>query len=554
MSESRSEPRAVPLAWLRAQLATGDTSVGIVARGPVDLAPLSAAGIHARAHTLDGDHNRLHEDLAASGRHDVLLDLAQGPGTAARIALLLPHVRRGGRLLVLLPRAEAARGAVLTLLDDVRRLRAGEDGDLVPPARVRDTRPYPERDRHALAASIGQVDLDDNRLTLTMDVATWSVVHESRFDAFLKRSPHLGQVLHTVPAASWEPAVPSTSNRPDEEPVGRVSAPPLSLRSFPDVLVVRGNVARRWGVVLPQAFRNPVRRRPRTPLLADWLPGAVRDPEHPDPEPLAGTYLHADNILRGHFGHAMTEQLSHLWAWERACADHPDLRLLVDVSRQPLAEWELVLLEAAGVPRDRVHGSTGPVQVERLLSTTPGYAIGRYIHPELRSLYRRVGDALAADAGPGPGPGPGPGEGPRPQRLFLTRRGAKRACRNQHEVEAAFVEHGFTVVAPEEHPLPEQVALVRAAEVVAGFGGSGLFHIALDDRPTPVVALASDNYPLANERLLCALHGHPLTVVRGVPDVGAEPGRGFSEAAFHSDFTVDLGDLERALDSVTARH
>ena len=96
---------------------------------------------------------------------------------------------------------------------------------------------------------------------------------------------------------------------PDEKPVGEVSAPALSLRAFDDVCVVRGNVAWTHDLVLPQAFRNPGRRRPRTPLLADWLPGAVRVPEHPEATPLAGTFLHVDNILRGHFARIFDDQL-----------------------------------------------------------------------------------------------------------------------------------------------------------------------------------------------------------------------------------------------------
>ncbi|MBC7640144.1 MAG: glycosyltransferase family 61 protein, partial [Rhodoferax sp.] len=507
----------VLLGWVLAHLrpgpetGMGPVTVAVLAREAVDLAPLVAVlppGSSVRAHLLDGDLDRLHEDLAAAGRHDVVLDLGQGPRTAVRVPLVLPHVRRGGTLLVVLPRAAAARAAVDALLDDVRALRvSGDDtgGDLDPPARRRDPRGYPERDRHALAASIAAATVDGHRLAITAGVATWSVVREARFDALLDRAPHLGRVLHREPAATWSRTAPFASNRPEEAPVADVGAPALSLRVFEDVCVVRGNVAWTHDLVLPQAFRNPARRRPRTPLLADWLPGAVRDPGHPEPTPLAGTYLHADNILRGHFGHALTEQVSHLWAWERVVADHDDVRVLLDVSRAPLAEWESPLLEAAGVPRDRVQAMTGPVRVERLLATTPAYAIGRYAHPVLRPLHRRIGDALAAHST----------LTDTPTRLFMTRRGTKRACHEQAGVEALVGRHGFTVIAPEEHALPDQVALVRGAEVVAGFGGSGLFHIALTDRPTPVIAIASDNYPLANERLFAALHDHPLSVVRG---------------------------------------
>ncbi|CAN5611117.1 hypothetical protein BH11ACT8_BH11ACT8_21890 [soil metagenome] len=520
------------LAWIASHLPPGAVRVAVVTRDEGDLTTLSAAaapGSDLRGHRVSGDPDALHEQLSVGGRHDLVVDLAQGPGTAARVRLLLPHGRRGGLLLVLLPRAGAARDAVLAVLDDVRRLR---DGGLRPPARSRDRRTYPERDAHALAASVDAAEVEGQHLVLTMAVATWAVVREARFDALLDLDPALGRVVHREPAELWKATAPFAGNRGEETPVGAVQAPQLSLRSFADVVCVRGNVARRGEVVLPETFRNPVRRRPRTPLLAEWLPGSVLDPEHPEPEPLPGAFLHADNILRGHFGHAVTEQLSHLWAWERALVEHPDLQLLVDASRQPVAEWELLLLEAAGVPRERVHVATGPVLVERLLASTPAYAIGHYAHPVLRRLHHRVGAALEHRA-----PADGGTDG---ERLFLTRRGSKRACRNQDDVEALLARHGFTVLAPEELSLPEQVARVRRASVVGGFGGSGLFHPAFSDRPTPMLALTSDNYPLANERMLAALHGHPLTVVRGVPDLVAE---GFSEEAFHSPFVLDLDDL-----------
>lgn len=426
----------------------------------------------------------------------------------------------------------------LPLLDDVRSLRAS--GELDPPARQSDPRGYPARDRHALAASVAEATTEDDRLTITAGVATWAVVDERRFDTLLDRAPHLGRVLHQQPGATWTRAASFTSNRPGETSFDEITAPPLSLRHFEGAHVARGNVAWAHEVVLPQAFRDPVRRRPRTPLLVDWLPGAVRDPGHREPTPLAGTFLHLDNVLRGHFGHALTEQVSHLWAWERVRTDYPDVRVLMDVSRTPLAEWELVLLEAAGVPRERVHAVAGPVVVERLLATTPAYAIDRYAHPTLRAVHRGIGDALVARST----------LDRTPDRVFLTRRGAKRACHQRVEVEALAVEHGYTVIAPEDHPLADQVAMVRGAEAVAGFGGSGMFHLALTDRPTPVVAVASDHYPMANERLFAALHGHPLAVVRGTPDVTRAPGAQFREAAFHSDYRIDLADLERAFTAI----
>lgn len=57
-----------------------------------------------------------------------------------------------------------------------------------------------------------------------------------------------------------------------------------------------------------------------------------------------------------------------------------------------------------------------------------------------------------------------------PAKLFVSRKRthAKRSCRNADEVEAIATCLGFTVVYPEDHPLPEQVQMLRQADVVAG--------------------------------------------------------------------------------------
>ena len=522
--------------------------VAVVAGPDVDLAAYDAPGRVVHRHRPDDDLDVLHDALVGHGHLDAVVDLGRGPGATDRLPMLLMHLRHGGLLVVALPHREQPRARLLGLLDDVQRLRDG--GALDAPARRRDSRRATVRDRHALAASVAEVVVHDDAVAVTMAVDTWLVVPEVRLDAVLAAAPGLGRVVAHEPAATWTATASFVSSDPDEVPFDVVEAPALSLREHHDAVVAPRSVAHVGGVVLPQAFRDTVRRRPRTPTLTDWSPWAVRVPADLDatssaPEPLPGTWFHGDNILRGHFGHALTEQLSLLWAWPAALARHPDLGLLVTAPDEQVAGWELELLEAAGVPRERVRVVRGPVRVERLLAATPAYVIGEHLHPVLHDLHRRAGDRLAARSTITGAPA----------RLFVTRRGDKRACHERREVEALVEAHGFTVVAPEEHPLPDQVAMVRAADVVAGFGGSGLFHLALTDHPTRVLVVSSTTYHVWNERAMAAFGGHPLTVVRGTPD--ATPRRaGFDVEAFHSDYTVDCGadgPLARALAALDAR-
>lgn len=512
----------------------GPGTVVVLAAPDADLSALEAPGRVVRRLAPVPGRDRLHDALVGLGHADALVDLARGP-VAHRLPVLLQHVRPGGRVLLALPHRRDLRAAVLDVVERWRELRGS--GRMDPPARRTDPRPAVERDEHALAASVADATSVDDLLVVTRsDVATWSVVPERRFDALLSERPHLGAVLATRPAATWEPSAPVRSSDPTEVGLGAVEAPGLSLREHHDVVVMSQSVARVGDLVLPSAYRDTTRSRPRTPPLTDWSPWSVRVPDDLDTAPtdLPGTWFHLDNVLRGHFGHALTEQLSLLWAWPEVLARHPDAGVLVTSARRPLAGWELELLDAAGVPRERVHAAPEPVRVERLLTATPAYVILRHAHPVVRDLHGAVGDALLRRSG----------LTGTPRRVFVTRSGDKRHCHQAAEVEALFVRHGFTLVAPEEHPLPDQVAIVRGAEVVAGWGGSGMFHLLLGGAPRPMIAISHTDYHLWNEQMIAALRSHPLTLVRGTPDPPSGP---VPVAPMHADFTLDPGREGRLL-------
>jgi hypothetical protein len=157
------------------------------------------------------------------------------------------------------------------------------------------------------------------------------------------------------------------------------------------------------------------------------------------------------------------------------------------------------------------------------------FGMPAYVHPSVATTYAAVGRALADSAAPGP---------VGPARLFCTRRPGKRTCHNAAEVEALFTAHGFTVVHPEDHPLADQVRMVREAEVVAGFAGSGMFQIALAGGPKHVVLVGSESYTASNEYLISSVVGHRLDLVLCRPDV-PKRGRAFDNASYQSDFTFD---------------
>ena len=94
------------------------------------------------------------------------------------------------------------------------------------------------------------------------------------------------------------------------------------------------------------------------------------------------------------------------------------------------------------------------------------------------------------------------------------------------------------MIFPEDHPLPEQVRMVREADVVAGFAGSGMFQIAFAGGPKHVILVGSESYTASNEYLISSVVGHRLDLVLCRPDVPME-GERFSNASYQSDFTYD---------------
>ena len=465
----------------------------------------------------------VHLALTAGRPWDLVLDVAGGGGAARRWPVLLHHVRPGGGLAVRVPARSAA------LERSVAEVREAQQAEVLAPAPGRDPRDNAERDVAALAASASDLRIEDGWLRATQSVGTLAKVPEADADAFLAARPEAGRVLTTVPGVRFTSRCTLRSSAPVDLPTA-YDAPPVSLREWRDVTCLGRQAAYGAGQVLPESYRHPFKRRLRNVAFAEWAPRFVREPESAQHR-LAGAHFMLDSYVRGHFGHALTDQLGHLWGWHRALEVHPDLRALVFARPgESPAAWELDLLAAGGVERERVVVAHEATAVETLVTTSPMFGMPAYVHPGIATTYAEVGTRLAAAAGEA--------DGVRATRLFCSRRPGKRSCHNAGEVEALFADRGFTVVLPEEHSLPEQVRMVREADVVAGFAGSGMFQIALAGGPKHVVVVGSESYTATNEYLISSVVGHRLDLVRCRPDVPPR-GRGFDNASYQSDFTYD---------------
>jgi capsular polysaccharide biosynthesis protein len=229
----------------------------------------------------------------------------------------------------------------------------------------------------------------------------------------------------------------------------------------------------------------------------------------------------------------MTERMGRVWAWEQVKAAHPGVKVLLTPHDRPPHDfhpYELELFEAWGMSVDDIELFEAPVRPETLYSASSMFSLSDYLHPDLTAVWRGVGDRLATKAS----------DRARPERLFVSRpQTLKRACHNSSDVEQLFARHGFEVMHPEEHPLSEQVAMVRSAGVIGGFVGSGLFTLALCPEPKQLFTVGSTSYTARNEQLIAAALGHSVVASWSRPDI-AHPQDSWTQEAFFSDFSFDI--------------
>ncbi len=357
-------------------------------------------------------------------------------------------------------------------------------------------------------------------------------LREAEVDLALEQDPSRGRVLATKPGVRFESACVLRTSRPksSRRTPPAYDVPALAVREYADVVCRPKSVVEQRGLLLPDTYRHHLAKRLKHMSLRDVTDRFAVAPEAGEEEPLAGSYFHLDNEHRGFFGHALTEQVSRLWGWDLAREADPDVRVLVSLNRgREVADWELTLLEAAGVPRTKVVVTEGPVRVERLLSATPMFSMPKYVHPDITQTWDRIGGALRADAQ----------ARTYPARIFCSRRHEKRACLNRAEVERFFAEQGFEIVFPEEHPLPDQVEMFHQAEVVAGFAGSAMFTTMFSDRPKHVVLVSPDTYRPSNEYMIGSVRGHRLDIAVGTTPAELPPGTD-EDRPLSWPFTVDL--------------
>jgi capsular polysaccharide biosynthesis protein len=294
------------------------------------------------------------------------------------------------------------------------------------------------------------------------------------------------------------------------------NVPRLYLREYRDVVCAPRQLAVQGDVVLPVSFHHGLGTRllTRSPLLKPTGSHFARLDDSTCRAPrLPGAYYHLDSEFPGHFGHFMTEDIAKLWGWSAAQAEHTDLKILVS-TLQPgsgPSAVQRVLLEAWGIPASDIVCIDRPVSVDLLHGATQMFYNGLYVHPELLDIWSRLREALRTPDGE---------RTTTPRRIFVTRDpNGLRPCRNADQVEELFAEYGFDIVRPEQLTIRQQVDIFADADVIAGFGGSGLFGAVYSTRPGRRIVISSTGYLARNEWAIAGIKGDDYHHFFGEPEV-----------------------------------
>jgi len=344
--------------------------------------------------------------------------------------------------------------------------------------------------------------------------------------------------IATMPAGTFRSRAEVVSHQ-SNVPIAGLSEtfdhPQLHLREYRGrIALVSNTLMYTEFSILPDAFRHHLASNPTNVKAINANSDFARIPDHLRPrKSLSGSYYFLDSENSGHYGHIMTDVISRLWGWDIAKAEIPDLKAIFRIRypNERIPTLEQRIFTAYGIPKDDIVWVDEPVWLESVVGATPMWhnQARQYVHPDIAGVWSRLAKEITV------------GGAERSKRIFISRttQSRYRQCRNIRDVEEFFASHGFEIVYPEDHDLGEQAAIFAKAEVIAGFGGSGLFNVLFSQSLATLIVLSPETYTARNEHLFSSVIGCKVHYFWSTPDT-SHPTDGWSVEAYRSEWEFDF--------------
>jgi capsular polysaccharide biosynthesis protein len=131
----------------------------------------------------------------------------------------------------------------------------------------------------------------------------------------------------------------------------------------------------------------------------------------------------------------------------------------------PLAPWMRWFVERLGLETRVIETEAKALRVEHFYFSSPSSMSGCW-NPYAVDFLRRSFLPHAS-----------PPSSSLPKRFYIIREGFTRVISNEQEVRDYFQSAGWALIAPEKLSIPDQIALFRDAESIAGLHGSALTNL-----------------------------------------------------------------------------
>ena len=126
-----------------------------------------------------------------------------------------------------------------------------------------------------------------------------------------------------------------------------------------------------------------------------------------------------------------------------------------------------------------------------------------FIHPEDAKILLDLGERVASPTST------------TQDRIYVSRRGAKRSLQGEDVLEDLLQSDGFTVIHPENLEWVDQIAIFRSAKVVVGPHGAGLSNLAFTPPGTLLVEITDGRHYNRCFEWLCHIAGHAYSPISG---------------------------------------